>query len=235
MPASLVGALNVTERSGSPWSRAEAGPIEQSLAIGTLSVSSKRPEIVDRIEDFDLSGSVPEVGLIHGGDAHRGTQVHEQAFLSDWPDSTVNVILGPGMPRPLMAAGAVRGFGADRHPSNALQVQMPIVGLVRGLLEQDKVLAARKLLSLASASEDAETRAEIARLRRVLAPPIVSRTSVADRDRSREHAWLSRHASEYRGRWVAIDGDELIAHAASLKELRQAISSTRNPLIHYVG
>ncbi|MEP7340221.1 MAG: hypothetical protein ABI977_20980 [Acidobacteriota bacterium] len=39
------------------------------------------------------------------------------------------------------------------------------------------------------------------------------------RDRSREFAWLEQHRAEYIGQWVALEGDQLLHHTPSLKEL----------------
>ena len=36
------------------------------------------------------------------------------------------------------------------------------------------------------------------------------------KDRTRELAWLAQHQAEYAGQWVAIEGDELIAHGDDL-------------------
>lgn len=34
------------------------------------------------------------------------------------------------------------------------------------------------------------------------------------KDRSREYQWLKDHAREYVGQWVALEGDQLVAHGA---------------------
>lgn len=39
------------------------------------------------------------------------------------------------------------------------------------------------------------------------------------RDRSREFAWLEKHRAEFIGQWVALEGDQLLYHTPSLKEL----------------
>lgn len=37
--------------------------------------------------------------------------------------------------------------------------------------------------------------------------------------RRREYEWINQHRDEYAGRYVALVGDRLVAHAATLKEL----------------
>ncbi|HMV49946.1 MAG TPA: DUF5678 domain-containing protein [Blastocatellia bacterium] len=39
------------------------------------------------------------------------------------------------------------------------------------------------------------------------------------KDRSREYQWLKDHAKNYVGQWVALEGDELIAHGATAIEV----------------
>lgn len=41
------------------------------------------------------------------------------------------------------------------------------------------------------------------------------------RDRSREYAWLEKHRAEYIGQWVALEGDQLLAHSPNLKVIRR--------------
>ena len=39
------------------------------------------------------------------------------------------------------------------------------------------------------------------------------------KDRSRELAWLMKNQGDYAGQWVALEGDELIAHGYDLVEV----------------
>ena len=41
------------------------------------------------------------------------------------------------------------------------------------------------------------------------------------KDRSRELAWLMKNQGDYAGQWVALDGDELIAHGYDLKQVSE--------------
>jgi hypothetical protein len=42
-----------------------------------------------------------------------------------------------------------------------------------------------------------------------------------DKDRSRELAWLVKNQGDYAGQWLALDGDELIAHGYDLKQVSE--------------
>lgn len=44
-----------------------------------------------------------------------------------------------------------------------------------------------------------------------------------DPQRRREYAWLREHRDEYAGQYVALSGDQLVAHAADLRELHRLV------------
>jgi hypothetical protein len=115
--------------------------------------------------------------------------------------------------------------------------QSDIVSRVRALhdlLQREEITAARKMLDLIplSALEDPA----INRLRRALAPPTARSSQRKDGERTQTFAWLRQHAREYRGQWVAVGEDGLIAAAPTLKELRERLRSLAVPaeqsLIH---
>jgi len=113
--------------------------------------------------------------------------------------------------------------------------RLPYVALIRGMLDRDQVAAARALLSVALA--ELPSAPELLRTARVLAVPKSARRSVRDVERTTEYSWLTSHAAAYRGKWVAVVGNELIASAGSLKELLQSLKSSgreTEALIHRV-
>lgn len=50
-------------------------------------------------------------------------------------------------------------------------------------------------------------------------PAKIIATDLPVRDRSREYAWLEQHRDEYDGKYVALDGDALIASGEGAKEV----------------
>jgi adenine/guanine phosphoribosyltransferase-like PRPP-binding protein len=113
--------------------------------------------------------------------------------------------------------------------------RLPYLALIRGMLDRDQVAAARALLSVALAEQlDAS---ELVRISEVLAVPRAVKRAVRDADRAREYRWLVTNAASFRGRWVAVVGDDLVATAASLKELLQAVKLAgreHEALVHHI-
>jgi hypothetical protein len=108
---------------------------------------------------------------------------------------------------------------------------------IRELVEQDRVGAARALL--AEAVEHSDSGEDLSLWREILAPARVSKSSKErDFDRSPEMHWLAQHGGEYQGKWVALLGEELLAHSTSLKTVVAALEKNkpkRRPLLHYIG
>jgi len=52
----------------------------------------------------------------------------------------------------------------------------------------------------------------------------------------RERAWIKRHRDEYLGRWVALDGDRLIAHGPDARSVYLAAraAGVRAPFLEQV-
>lgn len=50
-------------------------------------------------------------------------------------------------------------------------------------------------------------------------PAKIIATDLPVRDRSREYSWLEQHRDEYDGKYVALDGDKLIAAGDAAKEV----------------
>jgi len=110
---------------------------------------------------------------------------------------------------------------------------VPYLALVRSLVEGDKIEAARKLLAVALRRAPAAR--ELLKVADVLAPARVESVSRTDRERSQEYSWLKRNAAAYAGRWVAVDGEQLVASASTLKELLEQIrqlNRSHPPLVH---
>ena len=111
----------------------------------------------------------------------------------------------------------------------------PDVRRIRELVAQERLLEARELLK--QALRDDQGNPELRSLQVVLAPPEVTRVDLKDQDRTEELQWIATHGKEYRGQWIAVLGDKLVAHASSLKELRAALQKLPDngtPLIHRI-
>jgi len=50
-------------------------------------------------------------------------------------------------------------------------------------------------------------------------------TPVPEKDRSREEKWLAEHSREYANQWVALEGDQLIAHSFNAAEVFATVKS----------
>jgi hypothetical protein len=111
--------------------------------------------------------------------------------------------------------------------------RLPYVSLIRGLIAKEQIAAARSLLTVALRRTQLDSHLEA--LQRVLAPAKLTPRAQLDVDRTREYRWLATNRPAYRGKWVALDGDTLVAQAGSFKELQTALKAlelARPPLVH---
>ncbi len=145
--------------------------------------------------------------------------------------------LGQSSPQPSLKAEGHRAIaGAEAtgaHLSGIQVLRFPYALAIRRLIEKDQVASARQLLAIALLSEPSEP--SLIRLQGVLAPPRVSRRPGTGVPRDGEYRWLSRHADEYRGQWVAVMGDQLIAHSPHLKDLLTVVKTAapgQTPLVY---
>ncbi|MEA2600235.1 MAG: hypothetical protein QOF89_1227 [Acidobacteriota bacterium] len=108
---------------------------------------------------------------------------------------------------------------------------------IRELVEADNVEGARRLL--AEALERGDHDEDLSGWQRVLAKtkgrpnPDVA----LDFDRAPEVAWIREKSDPYKGQWVALLGDELLAHSPSLDEvvsILQEHKPPRRPMLHYI-
>jgi hypothetical protein len=114
-------------------------------------------------------------------------------------------------------------------------VPVPYSAAIRSLVEADRIGSARSLLA-AALQEEVVDPACVA-LAEALAPPTTRERPATDVERDREYRWLDVHGPSHRGRWVAVEGETLLASAASLKELLAVLGESgagRRPLIHHV-
>jgi hypothetical protein len=104
---------------------------------------------------------------------------------------------------------------------------------IRALIESDRVVQARALVLEALEANPRD--AELLTLQEVLKPPRARPRQITDSDRSQEFEWILANRDAYRGRWVAIQGDELVADAPSFAELQSRIKNLETvPLVHRI-
>lgn len=76
-------------------------------------------------------------------------------------------------------------------------------------------------------STEAELRRESERESVRKPMPQVRRSTSGNVDLSKEREWVRQHRDEYRGRWVVLDGDRLIGHAATAAEATVFVEQAR--------
>ncbi|MGH7845164.1 MAG: hypothetical protein ACREQW_08350 [Candidatus Binatia bacterium] len=108
--------------------------------------------------------------------------------------------------------------------------------VVRSLMEREQIALARKTLNaLPVGCLDDPI---IVRLRQMLAVPTTKTTQKRDIDRKQDYQWIRDHAEEYRGQWIALNNGQLLANAASLRELMDCVKALRlecPPLVHQIN
>jgi len=109
------------------------------------------------------------------------------------------------------------------------------VRMIEALLDSEKFAAARQMAARAAGLFSDHP--WLSQANRVLNPrKAVSRPGKTS-DRQREFSWLRKHSSEYRGQWVALVGDELVAHSESVEDVLGEVEARRlngRPLFHRV-
>ena len=120
---------------------------------------------------------------------------------------------------------------AAKVPKNSAE---PYVPRIRKLLERADLRGARTLLAeaLNNSSEP-----ELEKLSRLLATPKSRSSPATEFDRSTELRWLAEHGRSYAGEWVAVLGDQLLAHAPTLAELRVQLDEVERhapAILHFI-
>ena len=104
------------------------------------------------------------------------------------------------------------------------------------LMENEQITLARKALAAVPVGRLSDP--IIMRLRNMLAVPVTKTSQKRDIDRTLDYQWIRDHAQDYRGQWVALDNGQLLAAAASLRELLDRVKPLRaehRPLLHQIS
>jgi hypothetical protein len=108
----------------------------------------------------------------------------------------------------------------------------PYSDLIREHLANGRVLAARNLFEFARDRIPFDSK-----LVKALAAPNIKKSDKRDVDRSAEFRWLSANGGQFRGQWVALVGERLVASAPSLDVLLSDLKASPppgKPLIHHL-
>ncbi len=152
----------------------------------------------------------------------------------EFPEPTVGLLVREPRQSPA-SFGEGHTIPAARPLESAGQERdaLPFLVAARRFIEDGCVAAAREMLS--SAPGYVLSDPLVARLRSVVAPPVVTPTRNLDVDRTLEYEWLQTEGYKYRGRWVALEGNNLLATGATLREVRELLKTlvpARPPLLH---
>lgn len=126
---------------------------------------------------------------------------------------------------------AVKKRSEDQAGASELLAHSSPAARIRELIEEDRVAQARTLLSEALEANPQDP--ELLSFAEVLRPPRATPRPITDADRTQEFAWIRANRDAYRGRWIAVQGAELVADAASFAELQSRIKNLKSvPLVH---
>ena len=133
---------------------------------------------------------------------------------------------------------AGKGPVGQKEPSLSLGVAAKNIEIIYrvalSLMGSEQVTLARK--ALAALPLDRLGDPMIVRLRKMLAVPVTKTSQKRDIDRTLDYQWIRDHAQDYRGQWVALDKGELLAAAASLRELLDNVKHLKHrPLLHQIS
>lgn len=111
----------------------------------------------------------------------------------------------------------------------------PYTPVVRALLGRGDVRGAKRLLELTLALHGPTE--DLRGLERLLAPARIVASHRKDRDRTTEFRLIEEEKHRYRGKWVAVLGERVVASAESLKAVLTAVRSMgleQSPLIQRI-
>lgn len=106
---------------------------------------------------------------------------------------------------------------------------------IQKLVEEDRVAAARKLVEEALRTSPNDP--TLLSWKEILAPGRVFGRRPVNLEDAAEHQWFTSHAGHYRGQWVAVLGEELLAHAPTLQELStklKKLAPRSLPVVHHI-
>ncbi len=158
------------------------------------------------------------------------------------PHQKAETVLGSGLgcTRPKESVRRASPFSKN-EPAGSILGQLglksgPTVELAyaKKLLEHEQVATARALLERAVSRYPQDER--LRNLYRAIAPGRVVRQDVHYRDQAIEAAWIQTHRIQYRGKWVALLGEQVLGIGDDLQTILGCIREHHlddPPLIHH--
>jgi hypothetical protein len=135
---------------------------------------------------------------------------------------------------------AGKGPAGQKEPSPSLGVAAKNIEIIYrvalSLMESEQITLARKALAALPVGQLSDP--VVVRLRNMLAVPVTKTSQKRDIDRTLDYQWIRDHAQEYRGQWVAVNNGQLLAAAASLRELLEHVKPLyleHRPLLHQIS
>lgn len=122
-------------------------------------------------------------------------------------------------------------MSVEKPESRSEQSTSEFAARIRKLIAADRIRDARAALQ--EICDERLDDPELQRLCEVLKLPVGRLRTITDADRSAEFEWIVANRDSYRGRWVAVDGNRLLADAPTFAELQNRIKDLgKIPLVH---
>jgi hypothetical protein len=209
---------------------------------------------------FDQMAAGRDYARQLAGLAARMVHSSEQSFGLGWPgyqtgngERTKNLALALASVHPIAASAgtlmlsqckewlpASKQRAGQKEPSPGLDVAAKNIEITYrvalSLMESEQITLARKALAALPVGQLSDP--IMTRLRNTLAVPVTKTSQKRDIDRTLDYQWIRDHAQDYRGQWVAVNNGQLLAAAASLRELLDRVTPLRlehRPLLHQIS
>ncbi len=201
----------------------------------SLHLSYEIPEIHQRARRENLSQALSgEVSTVKLSDPRQLTDIFElrQRSVNRGFTCSVDLFSRTTSSHARDSARAVMG-----HPVGANTLPLVVLEKAKILLGECNVREAVCLLQAGVEQFPSDSR--IASLLKVILPQGRARkVNSFTKNRQKETSWIKTHGREYKGKWIALDGDELVAFSDTLRQLLENMNLMRQermPLIQYIG
>lgn len=111
-----------------------------------------------------------------------------------------------------------------------------LLGQIKDLLSEGEIVKALRMLVEEKASGN-KLSEPLQRLSDTLDKQSVVRKPVTTLPRTTEATWIKKNWDAYKGKWVAVLGDQAVASGTTLRELLEAVKEkqlSERPIIHHI-